>query len=43
MSISMDELSRQCFVGDANGIIHFIKINTDNQCELNTTLMGHTS
>jgi len=38
----MDELSRQCFIGDASGIIHFLKINTDNKCELNTTLTGHT-
>jgi hypothetical protein len=42
MSITMDELSRQCFVGDSNGNIHFLKINPDNKCELNTTLTGHT-
>ncbi len=42
MSIAMDELSRQCFVGDSSGIIHFLKINPDNKCEANTTLNGHT-
>jgi hypothetical protein len=42
MSIAMDELTRQCFIGDSNGTIHFIKINTDNTCQLNTTLKGHT-
>jgi hypothetical protein len=42
MSITMDELSRQCFVGDASGKIHFLKINDDNKCVANTTLTGHT-
>jgi len=42
MSIAMDELTRQCFIGDSNGTIHFLKINPDNKCQLNTTLKGHT-
>jgi WD40 repeat protein len=42
MSITMDELSRQCFVGDSTGIIHFLKINPDDKCQLITTLTGHT-
>jgi hypothetical protein len=42
MSIAMDEASRQCFIGDSSGIIHFLKLNTDNQCQLNNTFMGHT-
>ena len=42
MSIVMDEISQQCFVGDSNGIIHFLKIINNNKCQLNTTLNGHT-
>ncbi len=42
ISIAIDELSRQCFVGDATGNIHFLKINTDNKFQLITTLTGHT-
>jgi hypothetical protein len=42
LSIALDDLSRQCFVGDANGNIHFLKITTDNKCQLITTLSGHT-
>ena len=42
MSIAMDESSRQCFVGDANGIIHYLKIDANNKCQLVTTLSGHT-
>lgn len=42
MSIAMDELSRQVFVGDANGVIHFLKIDADNKCQLVNTLSGHT-
>ncbi len=42
MSIAIDELSRQCFVGDANGHISFLKINTDNKAQFITTLSGHT-
>ncbi|UJR21199.1 hypothetical protein I4U23_024296 [Adineta vaga] len=42
LSLAMDELSRHCFVGDANGNIHFLKINPDNKCQLITTLSGHT-
>jgi WD40 repeat protein len=41
-SLALDELSRQCFVGDSNGNIHFFKINSDNKCQLITTLSGHT-
>ena len=42
LSLALDELSRQCFVGDANGNVHFLKIQPDNKCKLNTTLTGHT-
>lgn len=42
MSLAMDELSRQCFVGDSNGNISFLKINADNKFQLITTLSGHT-
>ncbi|CAF0816947.1 unnamed protein product [Rotaria sp. Silwood1] len=42
MSIAMDEISRQCFIGDSSGNIYFLKINTDNKCHLTTTLNGHT-
>jgi len=42
MSIAMDDLTRQCFIGDSNGNIHFLKINPDNKCQLITTLSGHT-
>lgn len=42
MSITMDDISRQCFVGDSNGTIHFLIIDTDNKCELKTTFKGHT-
>ncbi len=38
----MDDLTRQCFIGDSNGNIHFLKINPDNKCQLITTLSGHT-
>ena len=41
MSIAMDELERQCFIGDSSGRIHFLKITSDNKCQLNTTLNGH--
>jgi WD40 repeat protein len=42
ISIAIDELSRQCFIGDASGNINFLKINTDNKSQLITTLSGHT-
>jgi len=42
MSLALDELSQQCFLGDANGNIQFLKINPDNKCQLITTLSGHT-
>jgi len=42
ISIAMDDLTRQCFIGDSNGNIHFLKINPDNKCQLITTLSGHT-
>ncbi|CAF0962387.1 unnamed protein product [Rotaria sordida] len=42
MSLAFDELSRQCFVGDSNGNIHFLRINTDNKFQIITTLSGHT-
>lgn len=42
MSIAMDDLTRQCFVGDVNGNIQFFKISADNKCQLITTLSGHT-
>ncbi|UJR28285.1 hypothetical protein I4U23_009533 [Adineta vaga] len=42
MSITMDEISQHCFVGDSNGTIHFLKIDTNNKCNLITTLKGHT-
>lgn len=42
MSVTMDELSRQCFVGDTNGTVHFLKIDIDNKCELKTKLKGHS-
>jgi hypothetical protein len=42
MSIAVDELTRQCFIGDANGIIHFLKIDANNKFQLVTTLNGHT-
>ncbi|CAF3413697.1 unnamed protein product [Rotaria sp. Silwood1] len=42
MSLALDELSRQCFVGDSNGNIHFLRINTDNKFQIITTLSGHT-
>ena len=42
MSLAFDELSRHCFVGDSSGNIHFLRINTDNKCQLIRTLTGHT-
>ena len=42
MSITLDEQARHCFVGDTNGIIHFLKIDANNKCQLVTTLTGHT-
>ncbi|CAF0752734.1 unnamed protein product [Adineta steineri] len=42
MSITMDELSRQCFVGDSNGTIYFLKLDADNKYQSHTTLKGHT-
>lgn len=42
MSITMDEQLRQCFVGDSNGTIHFLKLTTDNKYQLNNTLNGHS-
>jgi hypothetical protein len=42
MSIVMDELTRQCFVGDSTGSIHFLKIDNENKCQLSTKLNGHT-
>ncbi|CAF3922777.1 unnamed protein product [Rotaria sp. Silwood2] len=42
MSLALDELSRQCFVGDSNGNINFLRINTDNKFQIITTLSGHT-
>ncbi|CAF1231352.1 unnamed protein product [Adineta steineri] len=42
VSIALDELSQQCFVGDVSGNIQFLKINADNKCQLITTLSGHT-
>ena len=41
-SLAVDDLSRQCFVGDSTGHIYFLKINTDNKFQLITTLAGHT-
>lgn len=41
MSLAMDDLSRQCFVGDSNGNIYFLKINADNKFQLITTLSRH--
>lgn len=42
MSITMDELSRKCFIGDTNGTVHFLKVDADNKCELKTKLKGHS-
>jgi hypothetical protein len=42
MAIAMDELTRQCFIGDSGGVIHFLKIDADNKCQSNTTFNGHT-
>lgn len=42
MSIALDESSRQCFIGDVNGSIQFLKITSDNKPQLITTLTGHT-
>lgn len=42
MSIALDELSRQCFVGDSSGNIQFLRISNDNRFQLITSLSGHT-
>lgn len=42
MSIAFDETNRQCFVGDSSGEIHYLRIQDDNRCQLNTKLSGHT-
>lgn len=42
MSIAINETSRECFVGDASGTVHFLKLTTDNKCQLKNTLNGHS-
>jgi len=42
LSIAMDDLTRQCFIGDASGNIQFLKLTNDNKCQTITTLSGHT-
>ena len=42
MSIAMDDAARQCFIGDAGGIIHVVKIDALNKYEPGATLNGHT-
>lgn len=42
MSITFDDSARHCFVGDASGTIHFLKIDTNLKYQLVTTLKGHT-
>ena len=42
MSIAINETTRECFVGDASGTIHFLELTTDNKCRLKTTLNGHS-
>jgi hypothetical protein len=42
MSIAMDESNKECFIGDSNGIIHYLKMDVDNKSKLCNTFSGHT-